>query len=167
MFAAQSQTLTAPNTNTTEPPPPPPAGLSCNATTYTHIADIQGSSATPTSATPLTGTQVTTVGIVVGTSFGNNSRRGFYIADPQPDSRPETSDSVFVYVGSTTLPFTVAVGDRVVVAGTAGEFGGNTQVVLTQVAKVSSCVLGLVSGQQGKIIPAVYGIYNKQIAVLV
>jgi len=75
------------------------------------IPQIQGSGAT----SPFANTVQTTEGIVtakVGT--------GFFLQDKNGDNDPNTSDAVFVYMGST--PSSVNVGDQVRITATVSEF---------------------------------------------
>ena len=54
---------------------------------------------------------------------------GFFLQEEDADSDgdPETSEGIFVYC-STACPAGLSVGDRVAVVGTAGEFGGTSQI---------------------------------------
>ena len=91
---------------------------------FTPIYSIQGSG--PTAA--ITGA-VTTQGVVVGDfeePTGSNQIRGFYLQDAAGDGDPTTSDGIFIYTSSTGN--TVSVGQVVRVAGSAGEFSGQTQI---------------------------------------
>jgi uncharacterized protein len=84
------------------------------ATPTTTITEIQGAA----HISPLAGQTVTGVqGIVTARRIAGG--RGFWIQDPSPDTDPDTSEGVFVFTGTTP---TVAVGDRVEVAGTVSEF---------------------------------------------
>jgi hypothetical protein len=90
---------------------------------FTPVYTIQGSGA----STPIPGA-VTTRGIVVGDfelPTGSGQVRGFFLQDESGDGDPATSDGIFVFTGGADH---VAVGDRVRVAGTAGEFQGQTQL---------------------------------------
>jgi len=89
------------------------------------------------SASPLVNQNISVKGVVTVTRFGPNSRNGFYMSDVTPDGNPLTSDSIFVFVGSFSLPFTVQVGDEVVVSGKVSENGGNTNIVISAITKVS------------------------------
>jgi uncharacterized protein len=89
-------------------------------TPATFIHDVQGSG----SATPLAGQVVTVEGIVVGDYQGAGQFNGYYLQEQDADADPLTSEGVFVF--NTTFP--VSVGDTVRVRGTAGEFGGQTQL---------------------------------------
>lgn len=86
----------------------PPASL-------TPIYSIQGSGAT----SPLVGQQVTTRGIVTAVFSG---LLGYYIQDETGDANPATSDGIFVFANSQSLP--VAVGERVQVTGNVSEYAG-------------------------------------------
>lgn len=111
-------------------------GNACSGA-YTAIGQIQGHGATAA----VTGT-VTTRGVVVGDyelPAGGSQLRGFYIQDPVGDGDPDTSDGLFVYNGGKD---SVALGDLVQVAGTAGEFQGQTQVSATAITR---CGTGTVS----------------------
>lgn len=90
----------------------------------TPIASIQGSGA----VTPLNGTTVTTSGVVTAV-FPN--LRGFYLQDPVGDGDPTTSEGLFVFVNTTSIPAAIAPGQQVCVRGTAGEFNTATQVTAT------------------------------------
>jgi predicted extracellular nuclease len=87
---------------------------------YTPISAIQGSG----SASPFAGLQLATEGVV--TADLQSTKKGFYLQDPNPDADPLTSEGMLIYVGSTV--YTLSVGDRVRVAGTATEFNGLTEM---------------------------------------
>lgn len=104
---------------------------------YTPTYTIQGSG--PVAA--VTGL-VRTRGVVVGDfeqPSGTGQLRGFYIQDPAGDGDASTSDGLFVFGGGSNL---VSLGDLVSVAGTAGEFQGQTQVSASSVA---TCGTGTVT----------------------
>ena len=96
----------------------------------TRIHDVQGNGA----ATPLAAQVVTVEGVVVGDYQGAGQFGGYYLQeeDADVDADPATSEGVFVF--NTSFP--VAVGDTVRVRGTAGEFGGQTQLSSVQAAVV-------------------------------
>ena len=103
--------------------------------TATPIYEIQGSGATAAITGP-----VTTRGVVVGDYEGASPNlRGFYLQDPTGDANPATSDGIFVFNGTND---SVALGDVVVVSGTAGEFEGQTQI---SQATVATCGTGTVA----------------------
>ncbi len=108
---------------------------SAAASSVTRIHDIQGK----TDVSPLNGKAVTVEAIVTAVhENGDGSLNGFFIqeADADADSDPLTSEGIFVYTASKTA--TVAVGDRVRVAGTVTENFNNTQIktpVTTVLAK--------------------------------
>jgi predicted extracellular nuclease len=57
---------------------------------------------------------------------------GFYMADPQPDSDPATSEGLLVFTGNAP---TVAVGDAVTVTGTVSEFrSGSGNLTTTEIS---------------------------------
>jgi len=88
------------------------------------IREIQGAA----HRSPLVDDVVTDVPGIV-TAVG---ARGFWFQDAEPDTDPATSEGLFVF---TSAAPTVAVGDRVTVAGTVGEFrpGGDADnLTLTQ-----------------------------------
>ncbi len=89
---------------TGDAPPPPP--------TITAINAIQGTGST----SPVTGTTVTTVGIVTGVKSN-----GFFIQSKTADNDPNTSEGIFVFTSSAP-PATVVVGNEVQVTGTVAEF---------------------------------------------
>ena len=79
----------------------------------TAIYAIQGSG----HVSPLVGQAVNTIGVV--TAVDTNGSRGFYIQDPNGDGNAATSDGIFVFRPSGTLP---EVGHLVRVSGTVQEF---------------------------------------------
>ena len=100
--------------------------------TLTPIAQIQGSGL----VSPLAGSIVTTQGVVTAQKFNN----GFFLQSQTGDGNPATSEGIFVFT-STAPPATAAVGNRVRVTGTVGEFTPSTnlnQLSITQLASVSS-----------------------------
>lgn len=70
------------------------------------------------------GQTVSVHGIVTAVTFDGS--RGFYVQDCG-DSDPNSSDAIFVFTGSTSLPPEV-VGDVVTVTGRVGVFFGQTQI---------------------------------------
>ena len=86
----------------------------------THIYDIQGT----TDVSPLTGTTVTTEGIVTADFQGTNQLGGFFIQDTAGDHNALTSDGIYVFNTS----FAVKVGDYVRVTGTVAEFFNKTEI---------------------------------------
>ncbi|AYF97692.1 ExeM/NucH family extracellular endonuclease [Protaetiibacter intestinalis] len=97
-------------------------------TTHT-IAEVQGTGAT----TPLGGQTVTVEGVVTGYYNAASGYRGLYLQSAgsggDTDATPGASDGIFVYFNQ--LNPAVAVGDLVKVTGTAGEYGGQTQLTAT------------------------------------
>ncbi|MCB8982366.1 MAG: ExeM/NucH family extracellular endonuclease [Ardenticatenaceae bacterium] len=108
------------------------AAAACDINPTYRIHDIQG----PGSSTPINGTSVTVNAVVVG-DYQVGGYNGFYIQemDQNVDANPATSEGVFVYYPANTVD--VSVGDVVYVAGTAGEFNGQTQI--TSVTAVNIC----------------------------
>lgn len=92
------------------------------------IAAIQGTGAT----SPYAGQPVTTTPSVITAVYesGPGGLRGFVLQTPGTGGRDRdlsaASDAIFVYTG--TAAYDVAIGDAVTVSGTAGEFGGLTQI---------------------------------------
>jgi predicted extracellular nuclease len=99
----------------------------------TFIHDIQGSGAT----TPMPGVR-TIEGVVVGDYQGFGQFGGYFVQEENAhvDGDPLTSEGIFVF--NTSVP--VSVGDVVRVTGTAGEFGGMTQI--SAVSMVFICSTG-------------------------
>ncbi|MCO6511249.1 MAG: hypothetical protein J5I65_10705, partial [Aridibacter famidurans] len=95
------------------------------------IAEVQGNG----TVSPFAGAGVITNGVVTGIKSN-----GFFMQEPDAtrDADPLTSEGIFVFTSS--LP-TVAVGDSVMVTGTAGEF-----FELTQIAAFANGVVVLSSG---------------------
>eukprot|EP00775_Hariotina_reticulata_P009804 gene9804-9962_t len=121
-----------PSTNTT-------ANITCGRTSgLTAIAAIQGESTAVNSASPLINKSISAKGVVTVTRFGPNTRNGFYMSDVSPDSNPLTSDNIFVFVGGFSLPFTVQVGDEVLVSGRVSENGGNTNIAISAITRCNT-----------------------------
>ncbi len=78
----------------------------------TPIYDIQGNG----NASSFDGQQVTTQGIVSAVFDG---LRGFYLQDEFGDNNPDTSDGIFVFVGSAP---TVSEGDEIILNATVDEY---------------------------------------------
>jgi predicted extracellular nuclease len=99
--------------NSRAPPDPGVPGL--------RIHDVQGAA----HRSPYTGQRVLAVPGVVSVL----GRNGFWLADPQPDADPATSEGLFVFTGAAP---TVSVGDAVTATGTVTEFRpGSTATNLT------------------------------------
>ncbi len=109
------------NSGSTPPEPPaPPLALT--------IAQIQGDSL----ASPYDTRLVVTEGVVTAIKFNN----GFFLQSANDDGNPATSEGLFVFTGSAP-PATAAVGHRVRVSGTVGEFvpaSNPHQLSITQLA---------------------------------
>ncbi|MEU4211975.1 endonuclease/exonuclease/phosphatase family protein [Streptomyces sp. NPDC026206] len=93
-----------------------PQSASADGATGVRIHDIQGT----TRISPLAGRQVADVPGIVTAVKNFGSARGFWVQDPQPDKDDATSEAVFVFTGKDAPA--VAVGDRVLVSGTVGEY---------------------------------------------
>ena len=91
------------------------------APSTTPIHDIQGAG----NASPRVGETLTTGGVVTAVFPG---LKGFYLQDPVGDGNPATSDGIFVFVNSATMPAGVAVGNHITVKGTVAEFNGLTEL---------------------------------------
>src|SRR6185312_2720016 len=78
------------------------------------IHDIQGDGW----LTPHQNETVTNVPGIVTAIRSAGSSRGYFIQDPDPDANPATSEGIFVFTSSPG----VAVGDSVLVSGTARDF---------------------------------------------
>ena len=87
------------------------------------IAAVQGDG----TSTPLNGQTVTVEGVVT-VDQRTGGYNGVYIQSLAPDENPATSEGVFVFLGSRSSSTTLAIGDRVEVTGTAGEYFGLTQI---------------------------------------
>jgi predicted extracellular nuclease len=88
------------------------------------IHDIQGAG----HISPQVGKKVLAVPGVVSAVRGS----GFYLADPQPDDNPATSEGLLVFTGSAP---TVSVGDSVTVTGTVAEFrSGSGNLTTTEIS---------------------------------
>jgi len=117
------------------------------ATPSNFIHEIQGDGAT----TPISGQSVAVRGVVTAdfTSGGdtgipaNQGLRGFFLEalTEDRDADPLTSEGVFVFDGGAT--FAGEIGDVVFVAGTAGEFGGVTQITASDIGACDEIVADL------------------------
>jgi hypothetical protein len=87
----------------------------------TAICVIQGSGDT----SPYNNKTVTTRGVVYA-DLDDRTARGFYLQEEKCDSKPETSDGIFVYLGERVD--VVSLGDRVEVRGTVQEYYGMTEI---------------------------------------
>lgn len=107
------------------------------AAAFTPIPAIQGA----TDTSPVSGTTVTTKGVVVADYEGAApALRGFYLQDPKGDGDPETSDAIFVFDSGANA---VARGDVVRVTGSVSEFQGQTQITATATG-IEACGTGSV-----------------------
>ncbi|WP_102509259.1 ExeM/NucH family extracellular endonuclease [Sanguibacter massiliensis] len=107
---------------TGEPTEEPTGGPGDGALERT-IAQIQGTG----DATPLAGKLVRTKGVVTA-AYETGGFNGIVVQTPGADTTPDASDAVFVYLGSGNGAGGHAIGDHVIVTGTAAEFNGLTQI---------------------------------------
>jgi uncharacterized protein len=99
---------------------------------FTQVGGIQGRGM----ATHLTGSTVTTQGVVVGDFEGPMpALRGFYLQDLHGDGDPATSDGIFIFNGDRD---DVSVGDVVRVTGVAGEEREQTQIAAETIVACGS-----------------------------
>lgn len=103
------------------------------------IAEIQGTGA----STQYVGQTVTTSGLVTA-AYPIGGLNGFYLQTPGADT-PNASDALFVYGGTGGFATYPALGDAVQVTGTAGEFGGQTQITATDSGVTSVALSGNVT----------------------
>lgn len=94
-------------------------------TNITRIYEIQGSDLGTASVSPLNGQTVTTEGVVTAVFPGLN---GFYLQDATGDGNPQTSDGVFVHLGSGVTP-TVSKGQKVRLTASVTEFNTITELI--------------------------------------
>jgi predicted extracellular nuclease len=95
------------------------------------ISDIQGTG----DVSPLAGENLVVEAVVTAAFNGDGGLCGFYIeaAADQRDSNPSTSEGLFVYAPGES----VAVGQRLRIAGEVTEFGNLTE--LTNVTNLADC----------------------------
>lgn len=91
----------------------------------TRIYEIQGSGLGVSSVSPLNGQTVTTEGVVTAVFPGLN---GYFLQDASGDGNPQTSDGVFVYLGTGSTP-TVSVGQKLRLTATVTEFNSVTELI--------------------------------------
>ncbi|MFY1634778.1 ExeM/NucH family extracellular endonuclease [Solwaraspora sp. WMMB335] len=120
--------------------PDPDPELGCDVDVTHSIAAVQGTGAT----TPLAGDQVTVEGIVTA-DHRVGGYNGIYLQTPgtggdRAVGAGTASDGIFVYLTSNAANHPpVAIGDRVRVTGTAGEYFGLSQVSIGARADVQIC----------------------------
>lgn len=101
------------------------------------IPEIQGTGPT----TPINGATVIASGVVTAAYPHVNSDdfRGFFMQtpgyDPAADATPDASDGIFVFTSSAAIAPTV--GQKVTLTGKVSEFGGMTELTVTDPAKVT------------------------------
>lgn len=96
-------------------------GLIVSPAIITSICRVQGERAT----SPREGEYVTVQGVVFA-DLDQTSHKGFFIQDENCDSKPSTSDGIFVYSGQTLD--LVNSGDQVQVSGWVNEYYGMTEI---------------------------------------
>jgi predicted extracellular nuclease len=85
------------------------------------IAEIQG----PGAASPLSGSSVTTTGVVTA-DYDTGGFNGIYIQDPKGNPADTSSDALFVF--GSAVPRDIAIGDSVSVTGKVSEYQGTTEL---------------------------------------
>lgn len=96
---------------------------------FTPVFEIQGTEA----ATSWLENTVVTEGVVVGEFLGEGRLEGFFLQDPLGDGEPATSDGIFVFAGTVSVPEqALRVGDRLRIAGIARESFGQTEIASVQ-----------------------------------
>jgi len=114
------------------------------AASYTPIYNIQGSGL----SSPMTGTVVSTRGVVVGDFESTAGQQGFYLQDLTGDGDSATSDGIFVFTGSSNL---VSAGQVVRVTGTVRErfdqtsITGGTVSTPVSAGNITACGTGSVA----------------------
>lgn len=105
------------------------------------IHDIQGAGST----SPLNGQTVTTSGIVTAVFPGF---RGFYIQTPDAavDSDDNTSQGIFVFMNSATLPPSATVGNLLQVTGVVNEFPASSGATQLGTSAATPSLVQLSSG---------------------
>jgi len=99
--------------------------INVQSSSITRIFQIQGSALGVDSVSPLNGQTVTTEGVVTAVFPGLN---GFYMQDASGDGNPQTSDGIFVYLGSGVTP-TVSKGQKVRMTASVTEFNTITELI--------------------------------------
>ncbi len=99
--------------------------INVQSSSITRIFQIQGSALGVDSVSPLNGQTVTTEGVVTAVFPGLN---GFYMQDASGDGNPQTSDGIFVYLGSGVTP-TVNKGQKVRMTASVTEFNTITELI--------------------------------------
>jgi uncharacterized protein len=99
--------------------------VTVQSSSITRIFEIQGSELGVSSVSPLNGHTVTTEGVVTAVFPGLN---GFYMQDASGDGNPQTSDGIFVYLGTGVTP-TVSKGQKVRMTASVTEFNTITELI--------------------------------------
>jgi 5'-nucleotidase len=98
----------------------------------TTIAEVQGTG----ESTPISGSVVTVHGVITAdlTAPTGSGYRGVFVQDPNAGAVAEASDGIFVYTANHDPAG--EVGDLVSITGTAGEYQGQTQITIADVAGI-------------------------------
>lgn len=97
----------------------------------TPICEVQGIGP----ASSFQGQTVQVEGLVTAVHVGPGTPGGFFLEDPECDIDPATSNGIFVYAPSAT---SIAIGQRVRVAGTVVEYFGLTEITNTSVTPLGT-----------------------------
>ena len=97
----------------------------------TPICTVQGSGA----SSPYDGQVATIEGIVTAVYTGSGSIGGYFLEQPDCDTDANTSNGIFVY---DPTPGSIAVGQRVQVAGLVEEYNGVTEITPTSATVMGS-----------------------------
>jgi predicted extracellular nuclease len=100
-----------------------------HAYTFYRIGDIQGDGF----ESPYQYTYLETTGIVTA-DYQSESKKGFFLQDPEGDGNPDTSDGIFVYNRWTD----VNVGDEIHLVGKVKEYYGLTEVYYARTITILS-----------------------------
>jgi predicted extracellular nuclease len=100
-----------------------------HAYTFYRIGDIQGDGF----ESPHQYTYLETTGIVTA-DYQGESKKGFFLQDPEGDGNPDTSDGIFVYNRWTD----VNVGDEIYLVGKVKEYYGLTEVYYARTITILS-----------------------------
>jgi uncharacterized protein len=119
-------------------------GIVDNDVTVTKIHNIQGSGSTFNTAF---GGSQTIEGVVVGAFQGTTKLNGFYVQEEDADVDTDATTSEGIFVFDPTGLFTGAVGNKVRLTGTVGEFTSNSTSIagtanssLTQISNIANLV---------------------------
>ncbi len=124
-------------------PDPDPQPVGCDLAVDHTIAQVQGTG----DATPLPATRVVVEGVVTA-DHRTGGYNGIYLQTVGSGGRVPTagqaSDGIFVFLTTNAaIHPSVAIGDRIRVAGTASEFSGLTEITIGGKADVQVCERGV------------------------